>query len=613
MKRLLLFILLALPLPAAEWSYIGVPYVTDEVPTAIMPVLPTGADTVMFPDYDPCGIAAPVFADGANQYYVDTEDGVDVSAGNSGRGSVAAPRKTLPGFSGAAWTVTAGWQIFITENSTPVSSEFDFTLTSNGTGSSPVWIIGMGTKPTFWAGTVNVYGDHLFLHNLRFKPLTDALKMSVGGDGAADADNITIRYCEFDGNFLGNTNGRFIRIRGKSDETTSAIVLYRNSIHSFSQWYVQDGTGDDNHGVQPELYTSHIWIVENNIYHCKGDSIQVGNSGYNDGVYHKRPHYVYIAGNTFHSNYEQGVDCKNSYHVVISRNDFSNFYPKPGKASNGLAILLVNNAEGWLGSYHWAIANTIYDSATGIKASNTSAEVLSEDIPPVQVTGSKSYIISNVMWDLTKYGIQLEAQDNGPDGTNPPVRVWGTENWIVNNTISSAENPIRQLTASASGARPATYTITGNLLENLGVLAEVAVTQTSANTHLLTGNWAYRPGGSVSIASGDFDTYTGNTLDTLPGVVGPTASDFRLSASSPAINTGGALPACYTTFETLYGISIAVDMEGAARPQGAAMDPGAYEWTAGQRGLRYRGNLLLTGDGATLGTAGAGVGVSLED
>lgn len=55
-----------------------------------------------------------------------------------------------------------------------------------------------------------------------------------------------------------------------------------------------------------------------------------------------------------------------------------------------------------------------------------------------------------------------------------------------------------------------------------------------------------------------------------------TIMDFRLSTSSPGLNTGQNDPV-YALFQGTYALSIARDMMGSPRPQGPAFDIGALE------------------------------------
>ena len=62
-----------------------------------------------------------------------------------------------------------------------------------------------------------------------------------------------------------------------------------------------------------------------------------------------------------------------------------------------------------------------------------------------------------------------------------------------------------------------------------------------------------------------------------PSFVDADNSDFRLQSDSPARNTGAADDA-YQEFYSLYGIDIAKDFAGRARPQGPQWDMGALEY-----------------------------------
>ena len=59
-----------------------------------------------------------------------------------------------------------------------------------------------------------------------------------------------------------------------------------------------------------------------------------------------------------------------------------------------------------------------------------------------------------------------------------------------------------------------------------------------------------------------------------PQFAGP--EDFSTEVASPAVD-GGSLSNVEAAFESLYGISIHVALDGSPRPQGGSEDLGCYE------------------------------------
>lgn len=602
----LLSFLLALPVFGQAWSYKGIPYVTDEVPDEIMPTLPndpTGNGNA-WPDYDPCTVTTPTFTNAANQYYVDSVNGNDGTAGNSGRGSVALPRQTFPNYASATLTMSAGHQIFITGNSASLTAGGDMTFAPSGTSTSPCWLIGVNGTPQFRAKNMVVNGDHLLFHSIKFSPPTGEDSTLRLGQSGVGCSHITVRNCVFDGNR--HSANAMLTGSGGSGDPSEFICIYNNTFSNAGNWKRTDGVDDDRHAIQPISYTRWWWIIGNTAYHCQGDGVQVNTSNMTSRTYGARPHYIYIAGNTFYEMYEQGVDCKNSYHVIISENDTTRSL-NPLISANKAGMILINNDEGPLSSYHWAIFNKIYDCGYGIKASPTHAETIDDPLAtnPVQLTGSKTFIIGNEIYG-TPLSLFMEPGNTSPTGfgTN---KTGFAEIWVVENSLNS-----RIKVSGYTNVHANKIHVEGNTIYSTttGLNVEMEFGGDGGNvTNNFDYNLVYRVGGSVVLDTADHDSNTGNVIDTHPGYLG--YPDMRLAEASPARGIVPTRPACYATFQSLYGINIDVSKNGVAR--GTNADAGAFEWVAGQAGLSYGGSLTLGGSGIPLGTTGGGIGMSLAD
>lgn len=576
------------------WSYIGIPYVTDEVPDEIMPTLPNNpsGNGNSWPTYDPSTIANPTFADGATQYYVDSVNGDDGTAGNSSRGSVANPRKTMPNLSGNNLTMAAGTQIFITDNSViwDEASEEDRNILTSGTAANPCWILGVdtdansATKPQIASDKFFMDGTHLILDGLLFK--RDAARSNTGmrikfghGGSGFEAQYITLRNSEIDG----QGEGRNTAIGGSSDGTARSefIYIYNNDIHDLGLYATK--TSGDKHAIQMTAYSSHWWVINNTIYDLEGDGVQVNTSGQSDGIYARRPHYIYIAGNDISKCYENALDNKNGYHVVFSENSVHDMRNSENVA-NKTAILHSNNSEGWLSSYHWTIYNKIWNVERGIRDSGTGSETLDDPdaVTPVQTAGEKNYIIGNLIWN-SEIGIVIGTGGTSPNGAVD--RQWLEETWFLNNTIIASEYPIQFSGANNAATESSTQTVSGNIVYNLGSNDDIANFGNSnvANTFVLSYNVVDRQTGTVSYDTSNVDTLTGNINDATLAFVSTSSSDWTLQASSDAVDVSGftATPSPYTTFNTLYGISITTDLNNGTRPDSTVWDAGAYERGSG--------------------------------
>lgn len=582
MKSLILLLLSAAAAFGQAWSYIGIPYPTDNVPGAIMPVLPTGADTPGWP-YDPCTIATPVFADGATQYYVDSVNGNNGTAGNSGRGSVALPRQTVPGLSGSTWVLTAGMQVFITGNSTLWGAQTDKNVQVSGTAADPCWIIGVGPgKPNFGGDEFFLSGQHLLMDNIRFQATDGKTRVKIGENvaqgGGGPMQYCTLRYCTMTG--LGTSgSGENAVLAGKGNITTPSafVCIYRCEISNFGRWNRPDTNGVDRHGIQPLYYTRYWWIIENAVYHMEGDSVQLLTSGTTDGIYAKRPHYIYIAGNDFYENYEQSVDNKNSFHLIVSQNRCR--YSRNPYLTKNNSCILINNDEGWLSDYQWIIFNHVDDSGKGIFYKGDAASQLSATTPPVQITGQKGYIIGNLITNCS-LGIYFEGGDtSGLGGTNPPASTWTQGVSVVNNTIQTTGASISQLSIAGNAGHYATYEISGNLLYKATATPDIVMKtdSSSINTINVLRNLSYSPAGAVTFSStGAYDSLLANLQSTNPLVANP-PGDMSLTVGSPAIGANEESPV-YQLFHDMYGIDIQKSFSGQPRPLGGTWDIGAFEF-----------------------------------
>jgi len=579
----------------SAWSYIGIPYVTDEVPNEIMPTLPndpTGNGN-RWPDYDPCTISVPtITGSDPNQYVVDSVSGNDGTAGNGGNGTISNPRQTLPNLSVGTWTFASGTQVFLVAGSTFLSGS-DIILNSSGTSLSPCWIVGVDASgnvlppqsalaPVFVGDKFFLGGTHIIIDAVKYSN-TAKFRVKFGSSSSSLFFKYgTIRNCEFDGQGGSSATATLGGSGVDETDTTEFILIYNNEIHSLGDWNRQDANGTDKHGVQFTSYGRNIWIIDNEIYHCEGDSIQNSTSNYNDAIYTKRLHYVYCAGNLMYENYENAIDNKNVFHCISSQNTIHTFH-NDFKPANNTAFILSNDAEGWLSSYEWAIANTIYDAGTGIKMAPTAAETVDDPLAavPVQTSGQKSYAIGNLIYDVEK-GIVADGRGVNPTGIM--TRTWYEEIHSSLNTISCGIQQFDQVRGNNNLSEPGKIRIEGDLLYNNGSGTpdvDVNLLNKLGQTNELLYSLVDRAAGSgnADISSGNLDVNTGNILDSDPLFTNEAGDDYTTQSSSPARDVPGfsTTPEEVTLFNTLYGIDITVDLNGQTRPQGTLWDAGVYE------------------------------------
>ena len=256
-----------------------------------------------------------------------------------------------------------------------------------------------------------------------------------------------------------------------------------------------------------------MWILENEMYHHGGDSVQVGHGGGNLVV------GLYVGRNVMHHDRENAVDLKEVSNAVVSENTMYG-YRETG-SSEGAAVVIHYcpiNAS--------ILNNLIYDSQVGISSTSLNS------------TCSGQQVTNRIMGNVVQGSIGAAIQG------------WGTgkTTQIANNTVYNA------------GAEGIDITNAG-----LGSFAE---------NNIVVGTR-----GIVGTGMTQRNNVTSN-----PGFVNAAGGDFRLASGSSAIDAGIASSA-YSGFQSVYGVSAAVDRDGRARPGGGGWDVGAYE-SNGTPGLR---------------------------
>jgi len=345
-------------------------------------------------------------------------------------------------------------------------------------------------------------------------------------------------------------------------------------MRNLGQWNQQDSNGKDHHAIQFTKYIYYVWIINNQIYHNEGDSIQTNTSGSNGSIYASRPHYHYIAGNHMYENYENAIDNKNGYHIIASENRIHGFY-NSFKTANQTAFILANDDEGWLSGYEWAIFNEIYDSGKGIKSAPTAALTVHDPnaAVPIQTSGQKTFMLGNLIYDVGT-GIVLDGRGRDPAGAM--TRTWYEEQIVINNTIVASSKGIEQARANSASTESGTIHIEGNIIYNTGSNSEIGLEDSSSQTNKVLYNVAYRSGGSADISISKLDVNTGNVLNSDPLFIDAASNNHNIQFASPArdITGSGNSPNPYILFNQMYGIDISTDIDGNERD---IWDAGALE------------------------------------
>ncbi|MBP7569185.1 MAG: right-handed parallel beta-helix repeat-containing protein [Acidobacteria bacterium] len=372
------------------------------------------------------------------------------------------------------------------------------TFSGNGTANSPVIFRGVGS-PTF-TGQVTISGSYVIVENIVVR----------GGVVRFSGDHLVLRNSEVSNNQGSISKSTVSTIGGSSD-----VVVFRNKIHDNGQW--QGSSEVDIHGVTGAGPLSRIWVLENEMYHHGGDSVQFGHNQRNSIV------DVYVGRNVMHHDRENAVDLKEVSNSVVSENTMYGY--RATSSSEGAAIVI-----------HYCpleasiVNNLIYDSQVGISTSSLNSTCSGKAVT--------NRIVGNVIHGILGHGLQG----------------WGTGKvtQIVNNTFCDIGGSGIDLTNAASGSL-----IENNLFSGISGSDVEATGGASQRNNLADGR--------------------------NPVFVNAGAGDYRLEASSPAVDAGVA-SSVYAGFQNVFGRSIAVDRAGGSRPAGSAWDIGAYEYGASSSG-----------------------------
>jgi len=366
------------------------------------------------------------------------------------------------------------------------------TFSGSGTAANPVVFSGVN-NPAF-TGVVSITGSYVIVENIFVN----------GGIVRFSGDHLALRNSEVANNTGSQSKNAVSTAGGSSD-----IVVYKNKIHDNGQW--QSSAENDFHGITASGPLQRMWILENEMYHHGGDSVQVGHNGGNQVV------GLYIGRNIMHDDRENAVDLKEVSNAVVSENTMYGY--RSSGSSEGAAVVIhycpINAA---------VINNLIYDSQVGISSTSLTSACAGREV------------INRIVGNVIRGSLGAAIQG------------WGTGKvtQVANNTIYRAGGAGIDLTNPGSGS----------FIEN----------------NIFNGTGGIVVAGSL--------TQRNNLTTQNPMFVNAGAGDVHLATGSPAIDAG-IVSSAFSGFQGVYGVSIAVDRDGRARPGGNAWDIGAYESDGG--------------------------------
>ena len=154
------------------------------------------------------------------------------------------------------------------------------------------------------------------------------------------------------------------------------------------------GAGGDSHCVKVSSKDAqNNRIVNNEIFNCKGDNIQVGSGGANNSG-------TVIAGNTLYNHAEQAIDFKgfatNDNPIIVTGNDLSLGTRQPGGgASAPSSPLLIFTRGGHTMSNYIITNNNFSDGLAGVYACGGNGNAMVSNVT----------ISNNTFSDLSRFGI----------------------------------------------------------------------------------------------------------------------------------------------------------------------------------------------------------------
>lgn len=429
------------------------------------------------------------------------------------------------------------------------------TDTNPGTQSAPF-------KTLAHASSVLQAGDTLYIASgIYNEPL------NVSGSGAAGSPitiqpmsgaTVVIDLLGLSPNNVSVT-GSYVTVKGLELRNSSGYCVNLQGTHNT----IQDSVVHDCHDMGIYTNGQYETITGNTVYHAStvnsglsmssswgsgikvrvgGDQVVIsGNTVYNnygEGIAVTRGSNVTVQNNTVYDNYSVNIYIDNSYNILVTKN-FAFNHPNNGFLRNGLPADNIATAEesytGWGAQLsNLTIENNIaYNGSHGITYYGNDSGTPGGGF-------KNSTIAFNTLWGSVNTELSI-AYDTGQTG-----------DLIADNILQQPSNKLA-LFSNTSGV-----TFSRNFWVN-----------------------ALPP----SYAQGAGDQTGDVKLASTPGY---TADTFKLSAMSPAIDAGSAVP------------GVVDDYAGLGRPAGAANDMGAYEYPSGSAATLPTPTATLPAPTATL-------------
>ena len=498
----------------------------------------------------PVGIPAPSFGleesvesvYGNDNYYTHWIDNTAANCSDSGNGSPATPRCTIPSVSSLA----AGSVVQLRGG--PYIGSI-LTLGGYGTVLQPIFFRGpsSGNKINLQRGIRIRNASYLIVENISWTGVVSTPVDIRAGAIGESTTYISVRRNEATGTGTASAGSAFSGGGSSYDIAGHDIVYAWNSVHDFGVW--QSATENDTHGFGVGSNHYNNWYLWNTAYHNSGDGIGNGHDA------NHKTYNLYIGGNHLYENRENAIDLKEVHNVVMSENDMHCYVPR--YSSEGAAMVIHYGPTGGQGPYNtWTINNKIYDSTVGYAGSDVE---------------NGNYIIGNIFYNIDK---AIALNNTG-----------GGSYYVYHNTINNSG------VGEWWGVTTDVLDVAGNIVANTTSGAHMRV-DTSAERALATfaKELYYQGDNNVTIMWGT--TYNSvaawiagsgkgaGSLQANPLFNNAATHDYSIQSGSPAINAGKDMSSVAFAFQTAFGASLLKDRAGVDRPNGI-WDIGAYEYVSG--------------------------------
>ena len=501
-------------------------------------------------------------------YFVDYDA---INATDTGRpyGSVSAPRKTVP------IALPAGSFVYLAANTEYARDHSGYEsniIVASGTLEAPVCIVG-GTGHAI-VHEFGIAGSYILMDGLKqdYHPLVyggGAGTFQIFGLPNDITHHVVLRNAEItsDSADCGTTAAPLNCGGGVAIGQFTGIVRYvavlDSEIHHVGD-YDNNERDIDVHCIKVAYGTLYLWVLNNQIHHCGGDSAQVESR---DPVTQvgvpEAARYLFFGGNTIHDNRQSGFWVKFGMDVIMASNDAYDITNRT-ESNSYLPV-----AFG--GQYNpkrvWIVGNTVSNTIDGVR-------MASQDNVG---SGVEFYVIGN----LFRNGVAATTTINQCDysalafwGGDIIVAAWNTiYNWgqgycepqghnfglryVINNLIDTIDE-------AHSGFH---LRIVGSYAHSHGIV--------KSNVFKTTYREELNGGPPATQASPLLTDVFRIVSDTLMN--NPSGGSFGLQAASPAVDYNTvALNGLSPTYLQRYGETLDVDYLGNPRYNGTA-DAGFLE------------------------------------